>query len=78
MAKSWIKGAINPAHKGQFAAKAEKAGKTTEAFAREHEHAPGKLGEQARLALTLMGMSHSKKEKSAKKPSMASRLYGEH
>lgn len=59
MAKKWIKGAINPEHKGQFAAKAKAAGKTTRAFAAEKASAPGALGKQARLASTLMGMHHS-------------------
>jgi hypothetical protein len=56
--KKWIKGATANAH-GQFAAKAKKAGESTAAFASEKSDAPGKLGKQARLASTLMGM-HSK------------------
>ena len=55
--KKWIKGAIK--HPGAFSAKAKKAGKTTAEFASEKSDAPGKLGKQARLASTLMGM-HSK------------------
>ncbi len=43
---------------GQFRAKAEAAGKTTEEFAREHEHDKDKTGKQARLALVLMAMHH--------------------
>lgn len=58
--KKWIKAAINPAHKGEFKAKAEAAGKTTREFAAEKSDAPGKLGKQARLAETLIGMHHSK------------------
>lgn len=58
MAKAkWIKDAINPKHKGEFKAKAEAAGKTTKEFAAEKSGAPGKLGKEARLAQTLMGMS---------------------
>lgn len=57
----WIKKAINPEHKGEFKAKAQKAGKTTEEFAVEHKHDSGKLGKEARLASTLMGMHHKKK-----------------
>ena len=53
--KKWIKGATANAH-GQFAAKADRAGKTTREFATEEADAPGKLGKQARLAQTLMGM----------------------
>lgn len=54
--KKWIKGAINPAHKGVFKAKAEAAGKTTREYATEHAGDSGKTGEQSRLAETLMGM----------------------
>ena len=57
MAKKWIAGATANAH-GQFAAKAKAAGKTTREFASEKSDAPGKLGKQARLAQTLMGMHH--------------------
>lgn len=57
--KKWIAKATANA-KGQFAAKAKKAGKTTREFAREKASAPGKLGKQARLAETLMGMSKGK------------------
>lgn len=55
--KGWIKKAVNPAHRGEFKAKAEAAGETTREFAKEKAGAPGKLGAQARLASTLMGMS---------------------
>lgn len=53
--KKWIAGATKNAH-GQFAAKAKKAGESTAEFAREKADAPGKLGKQARLAETLMGL----------------------
>jgi len=56
MADNWIGGAINPAHKGQFAAKAAHAGKSTAEYAKEEKHAGGKLGKQAVLASTLMRM----------------------
>lgn len=49
MAKKWMKGAFANSH-GQFKAKAEKAGKSTAAFAKAKASAPGKLGKQARLA----------------------------
>jgi hypothetical protein len=62
MASKWISGATENAH-GQFRAKAQKAGMTTAAYAKKEEHAPGKLGDEARLAETLMGMHHSKKNK---------------
>ncbi len=57
MAKRWIAKATSNAH-GQFRKKAEAAGESTKTFAREHEGDSGKTGKQARLALTLMGMSH--------------------
>jgi hypothetical protein len=58
--KKWISKAIKPSHKGEFRAKAEAAGETTRAFAKQHEHDSGKTGAQARLAETLMGM-HKRK-----------------
>ena len=66
VAKKWIKGAIK--HPGAFKEAAEKAGKTTREFADEKEDAPGKLGKEARLAKTLMGMHHEK--------SRAEKMYG--
>lgn len=53
--KKWIKKALEGAH-GQFKEKAEKAGKSTKEFAKEHSGDSGKIGKQARLAKTLMGM----------------------
>lgn len=52
MAK-WIKKAVGD-NKGKFAAKAEKAGESTAAFARDKADASGTLGKEARLAQTLM------------------------
>ncbi len=52
MADQWIQTAIH--HHGVFRKAAKAAGKTTEEYAREHEHASGVLGHRARLALTLM------------------------
>jgi hypothetical protein len=52
MPDKWIATAIT--HHGAFKKKAQAAGKTTEEFAAEHEHASGVLGHQARLAKTLM------------------------
>lgn len=65
MAKSrkWIAKATANAH-GQFAAKAKRAGKTTREFANEHAGDSGKTGKQARLAKTLMGVSHASKSRS--------------
>ena len=52
----WIAGAIK--HHGVFRAAAKRAGMSTEAYARKHEHASGVLGHRARLALTLMHLNH--------------------
>lgn len=57
--KKWMSKAFAGSH-GQFKAKAEKAGKSTAEFAREKEHAPGKLGKQARLAEAGMAAHHGK------------------
>lgn len=64
--KKFIQAATENAH-GQFKAKAEAAGKSTREFAEEHKDSPGKLGKQARLALTLMGLSHGGNKKKTKK-----------
>lgn len=58
MAKKWMKKAFSNAH-GQFKAKAEKAGMSTEAYAEKEKGAKGLLGKQARLAL--VGI-HSRKK----------------
>jgi len=56
----WIQKAIK--HPGSFTAKAKAAGKSVAAFAKEKEHAPGKLGKQARLAMTLKKMHEEMNE----------------
>jgi len=53
--KKWIAGATENSH-GQFAAKAKAAGESTRQYAAEHQHSKGRLGKQARLAMTLMKM----------------------
>lgn len=60
-AKKWIKKAIK--HPGAFKAAAEKAGKSTAEFAKEHEGDSGTMGKRARLAETLMGMNHGGKSR---------------
>lgn len=52
----WIASAIK--HHGIFRKAAQAAGKSTEDFARAHEHSAGVMGKRARLALTLMGLHH--------------------
>lgn len=63
--KKWVQKATENAH-GQFRAKAERAGETTREFAREHKDDQGKTGKQARLAMTLMGMSHGGEKKKSR------------
>jgi len=53
--KKWIKGAIK--RPGAFTRKAKAAGMGVQAFARKKRHAAGRLGKQARLALTLKKIS---------------------
>jgi hypothetical protein len=60
--KKWIQKAIPKSRHGVFKKKAEAAGVSTREFAKEKENAPGALGKEARLAETLMGMSHKKKK----------------
>jgi hypothetical protein len=76
MAKKWIQKATENAH-GQFKAKAEAAGKSTEEFAEEHKGSKGKLGKQARLALALMGASKNKEKKSRSQSEKRKALYGD-
>lgn len=57
--KNFIKKAIGN-NKGVFKAKAQKAGVSTANYAAEKASAPGKLGMEARLAQTLMGMKKKK------------------
>ncbi len=56
MSEHWIAGAVS--RPGAFSAKAHRAGESTGAYAEQEAHAPGRLGRQARLASTLMGMPH--------------------
>lgn len=62
MASKWIKSATKGSH-GQFRAKAEKAGKSTREFAKEHDSDSGLLGKQARLAENLMAANGANKSR---------------
>lgn len=53
--KRWISKAIK--RPGAFTRKAKAAGMTVQAYARKMRGAPGRLGKQARLALTLKKIS---------------------
>lgn len=59
--KKWIQGAIE--HPGALRKKAAAAGETTREFAEQHAGDSGTTGKQARLAETLMGMSHGGKRR---------------
>ncbi len=69
--KDWIKKAV-AGGKGAFKAKADAAGKSTAEFAAEKADAPGKLGKEARLASTLMGMHKSRSPSDKRKSRYAS------
>ena len=53
--KRWIQKAIT--RPGAFTRKAKAAGMTVQAYARKMRHAGGRVGKQARLALTLKRIS---------------------
>lgn len=74
MAKLFIQKATENSH-GQFKAKAESAGMSTKEYAEKHQHDTDKTGKQARLALTLMGMSH-KEAKSRSVKDRQNTMYG--
>lgn len=54
MAKNWIRGAIK--HPGAERTAAARAGMSTQAYMRKHQHDPGTAGRRARLGLTLSRM----------------------
>jgi hypothetical protein len=47
----WMQAAVPKSHRGLFTAKAKKAGKSVQAYARAKAGAKGKLGKEARFAL---------------------------
>lgn len=49
---------IKASHKGLFTEKAHKAGKSVQEYAAEEQHAPGKLGKEARFARTFGGRKY--------------------
>ncbi len=59
MAEHWIAGAIKKP--GSFTAKAKAAHKGVQEYAREKQNAAGRLGRQARLALTLKKLLRKRK-----------------
>jgi hypothetical protein len=59
---NWIAKSIPKSHRGVFKAKAQRAHMTTRAYAEKEKGAPGKLGAEAREAITLMGMRKGKRK----------------
>lgn len=55
MGQNWISKATAGSH-GQFKRKAHNAGMSTRAYAEKMQNAPGRTGQQARLAKNLMGL----------------------
>ena len=47
-------------HPGVFRAAAKRAGESTQEYAEQEKHAPGKLGKRARLALSFASMRGKK------------------
>ena len=62
MAKKWIQAANM--EEGSFTAKAQSAGKGVQEYAKEKAKAKGKLGKQARLAMTFRKLGKKKRKKS--------------
>jgi hypothetical protein len=52
----WISGAVESP--GAFTVKAHRAGESVAEYAQEKKHASGRLGKQARLAITLRKIGH--------------------
>lgn len=57
--KKWMQSAVK--RPGAFTAKAQRAGESVHQYAEEHKHSAGRLGKQARLALTFEKMAHKKR-----------------
>ena len=58
MVRKWIAKAIK--RPGALTRKAKASGMSTMSYARKMRHAPGRTGRQARLAITLKGLSRRK------------------
>ena len=52
---NWMERAFKPSHAGRLTAKAKMASETPMEFARDHYHAKGKTGQQARAAVNAQG-----------------------
>lgn len=60
MSKNWIAGAVK--HPGLMTKKAKAEGVSNSTFEQEHKHDSGAAGKEARLALTLKGLSGVKRK----------------
>ena len=49
--RKWMQRATSEKTRGSFSRSAKRAHMSTQAYARKEQHAPGKLGKRARLAL---------------------------
>lgn len=65
MADKWMQDAVEKP--GSFTASAKRAGKGVQEYAREKQHAPGKLGKRARLALTFKKAARKAKRSSSRR-----------
>lgn len=73
--KKWIGKATENAH-GQFKRKAERAGKSTLAYARDHDEGGSKTAKQARLAEALISASHHAHKQTASHKAIRKGMYG--
>jgi len=53
----WMQAAVPKSHRGLFTAKAKRAGKSVQQYARAKASAKGKLGKEARFALAAKKIS---------------------
>lgn len=58
MKQQWMQDAVKPSHRGLLTAQANRAGKSVHAFASEHAHDRGSLGQRARFAITATRIAH--------------------
>lgn len=64
MPEKWMQSTRNPKTEGSFSRAAKRAGMSTQAFAERKQHAPGKLGRRARLALVYAKYRPHKRQES--------------
>jgi hypothetical protein len=74
MANKWMAGAVK--RPGAFGAKAKSAGMSTQAYARKMQHAKGRTGKQARLAMTFAEIAANRAGKRAARKSKGKGNFG--